>query len=54
MSAVCSCEASLTYRSQLKLSPLVRELSWSHNLANMSRSKRDEEREFYLRMASRE
>ena len=43
-----------TYRDQPKLSPLVRELSWSHNLAIMSRSKRDEEREFYLRLATRE
>jgi predicted nuclease of restriction endonuclease-like (RecB) superfamily len=43
-----------TYRSQPKLSTLLRELPWSHNLAIMSRSKRDEEREFYLRMASRE
>jgi predicted nuclease of restriction endonuclease-like (RecB) superfamily len=39
---------------QPKLSTLLRELSWSHNLAIMSRSKRDEEREFYLRMAARE
>ncbi|HTU92748.1 MAG TPA: PDDEXK nuclease domain-containing protein [Gemmataceae bacterium] len=36
------------------LATLLRELSWSHNLAIMSRSKRDEEREFYLRMATRE
>ncbi len=43
-----------TYRKQPKLATLLRELSWSHNLAIMSRSKRDEEREFYLRMASRE
>ena len=43
-----------TYRHQPKLSPLVRELSWTHNLAILSRSKRDEEREFYLRMAIRE
>jgi len=43
-----------TYRDQPKLSALLRELSWSHNLAIMSRSKRDEEREFYLRMATRE
>jgi predicted nuclease of restriction endonuclease-like (RecB) superfamily len=42
------------YRDQPKLSTLLRELSWSHNLAILSRSKRDEEREFYLRMASRE
>lgn len=43
-----------TYRNQAKLATLLRELSWSHNLAIMSRSKRDEEREFYLRMATRE
>ena len=43
-----------TYYSQPKLATLLRELSWSHNLAIMSRSKRDEEREFYLRMATRE
>jgi predicted nuclease of restriction endonuclease-like (RecB) superfamily len=43
-----------TYRDQPKLSALLRELSWSHNLAIMSRSKRDEERKSYLRMATRE
>ncbi len=43
-----------TYRGQAILAPLLRELSWSHNLAILSRSKRDEEREFYLRMATRE
>ena len=43
-----------TYRDQPKLSPLVRELSWTHNLALMSRSKCDEEREFYLRICIRE
>ncbi len=43
-----------TYLGQPKLATLLRELSWSHNLAIMSRSKRDEEREFYLRMATRE
>jgi predicted nuclease of restriction endonuclease-like (RecB) superfamily len=41
-----------TYRNQPKLSTLLRELPWSHNLAIMSRSKRDEEREFYLRTAA--
>lgn len=40
-----------TYRDQPKLAPLVRELSWTHNLLIMSRSKRDEEREFYLRLS---
>lgn len=43
-----------TYQGQAKLAPLVRELSWTHNLLIMSRSKRDEEREFYLRLALRE
>lgn len=43
-----------TYRAQPKLATLSRELSWSHNLAILSRSKRDEEREFYLRMATQE
>ena len=43
-----------TYRDLPKLAPLVRELSWTHNLLIMSRSKRDEEREFYLRLCLRE
>jgi predicted nuclease of restriction endonuclease-like (RecB) superfamily len=43
-----------TYRQQPKLATLLRELSWNHNLAIMSRCKRDEEREFYLRMASQQ
>ncbi len=42
------------YREQPKLATLLRELSWSHNLAIMSRCKRDEEREFYLRLAAGE
>jgi predicted nuclease of restriction endonuclease-like (RecB) superfamily len=43
-----------TYRGQAKLAALVRVLSWTHNLLIMSRSKRDEEREFYLRMCVQE
>ena len=43
-----------TYHDQPKLSPLVAELSWTHNLLIMSRCKRDEEREFYLRLCQRE
>jgi predicted nuclease of restriction endonuclease-like (RecB) superfamily len=43
-----------TYHHQPKLSPLVTELSWTHNLLIMSRCKRDEEREFYLRLCQRE
>ena len=42
-----------TYRDESILSPLLRELPWSSNLHILSRSKRPEEREFYLRMASR-
>jgi predicted nuclease of restriction endonuclease-like (RecB) superfamily len=43
-----------TYLSEAKLAPLVRELSWTHNLLIMSRCKRSEEREFYLRLCIRE
>jgi predicted nuclease of restriction endonuclease-like (RecB) superfamily len=43
-----------TYRGLPKLAPLVRELSWTHNLLIMSRSTRDEEREFYLQLCVRE
>lgn len=45
---------SETYRGRPNLAPLVRELSWPHNLLIMARCKRDEEREFYLRMSARE
>jgi predicted nuclease of restriction endonuclease-like (RecB) superfamily len=48
------CQFFEIYRDQSKLAPLLRELSWSHNLLIMSRCKRDEEREFYLRFVSRE
>ena len=43
-----------TYREDEKVAPLVRELSWTHNLLILSRAKRPEEREFYLRLARRE
>jgi predicted nuclease of restriction endonuclease-like (RecB) superfamily len=43
-----------TYRGAPKLAPLVRELSWTHNLLILSRSRREEEREFYLRVCIRE
>jgi predicted nuclease of restriction endonuclease-like (RecB) superfamily len=43
-----------TYRNAPKLATLLRELSWSNNLLIMSRCKRSEEREFYLRLARRE
>ena len=43
-----------TYRDQPKLSALLRELTWTHNLLILGKSKRDEEREFYLRLATPE
>lgn len=42
-----------TYRDQPTLSTLLRELPWSSHLHILSRAKRPEEREFYLRMATR-
>jgi predicted nuclease of restriction endonuclease-like (RecB) superfamily len=43
-----------TYRDFPKLSTLLREISWSHNLAIFSRCKTVEEREFYLKQAKQE
>jgi predicted nuclease of restriction endonuclease-like (RecB) superfamily len=43
-----------TYRNFPKLSTLLREISWSHNLAIFSRCKTVEEREFYLKLAKQE
>ncbi len=43
-----------TYWNQPKLSPLVTELDWTKNLLILSRCKREEEREFYLRICHRE
>ncbi len=43
-----------TYRGQPKLAALLRELSWTHNMTILAKSKRAEEREFYLRMACTE
>lgn len=40
------------YRDDEKVSPLVRQLPWTHNLLILGKSKRPEEREFYLRMAT--
>jgi predicted nuclease of restriction endonuclease-like (RecB) superfamily len=42
-----------TYNGNEKLAPLVREISWTHNLLIMSRAKTDEAREFYLLLCSR-
>ena len=39
------------YRGDEKVTPLVTQLSWTHNLIILSQSKRPEEREFYLRLA---
>lgn len=43
-----------TYKDFPKLSTVLREISWSHNLAIFSRCKTAEEREFYLRLAKQE
>lgn len=43
-----------TYKDFPKLSTLLREISWSHNLAIFSRCKTAEEREFYLKCAKQE
>lgn len=42
------------YRDSPILSAVLRELPWTHNLTILSRSKRSEEREFYLKMAVQE
>ncbi|MGJ8652597.1 MAG: PDDEXK nuclease domain-containing protein [Opitutaceae bacterium] len=42
------------YRHNAIVAPLVRQLPWSHNLIILSASKRDEEREFYIRLAIHE
>jgi predicted nuclease of restriction endonuclease-like (RecB) superfamily len=42
----------VSYRDDPKLSPLLRELPWSSHLHILSRTKRPEEREFYLRLAT--
>jgi predicted nuclease of restriction endonuclease-like (RecB) superfamily len=43
-----------TYRQDEKVSPLVRQLPWTHNMIILNQSKRPEERDFYLRMAVQE
>lgn len=42
------------YRNDEKVSALLTQLSWTHNLTILSQSKQPEEREFYLRMAIKE
>ena len=43
-----------TYRHEENVSLLVRQVPWTQNLIILSQSKRAEEREFYLRLASQE
>lgn len=43
-----------TYAGDEKVTPLVTQLPWTHNLIITSQCKRAEEREFYLRLAIRE
>ena len=43
-----------TYKDFPKLSTVLREISWSHNLAIFSRCKTVEERTFYLKLAKQE
>ena len=42
-----------TYADSEKLAPLVREITWSHNLVIMERCADPLEREFYIRMTRR-
>jgi predicted nuclease of restriction endonuclease-like (RecB) superfamily len=39
-----------SYQANEKLAPMVREISWSHNLVIMERCKEELEREFYIQM----
>jgi predicted nuclease of restriction endonuclease-like (RecB) superfamily len=41
-----------SYRDQPKLSALLRELNWTNNMMILGKCKREEEREFYLRVAA--
>jgi len=43
-----------TYEKSSKLSALLTQLTWTNNLLIMSASKSDEEREFYINLASKE
>jgi predicted nuclease of restriction endonuclease-like (RecB) superfamily len=43
-----------TYQNNSKLSTLLREIPWSHNIAILSSSKSEEEREFYIRLVNKE
>ena len=43
-----------TYKDSPKLSTLLRQISWSHNLTIFSRSRSEQEREFYLNRCKQE
>jgi len=43
-----------TYKEFPKISTLLREISWSHNLSIFSRCKSSEEREFYIKLTKQE
>lgn len=43
----------LTYHDNSKLTPLVAEIGWTHNLVILEKCKGDLEREFYIRMTRR-
>ena len=43
-----------TYRNNLKLSTLLREIPWSHNIAILSGAKSIQEQEFYIRLTQKE
>ena len=43
-----------TYKDEVKVAPLARLLSWTHNLIILGQSKSPAEREFYLRMTVQE
>lgn len=43
-----------TYKDNPKLSPLVRELSWSHNVVILHQTQTMEEKEFYLKTCLKE
>ena len=42
------------YKGQTKVSALLTQLPWTHHLVILGRSKRPEEREFYIRIAAQE
>ncbi len=43
-----------TYKGSEKLSTLLREIPWSHNMAIVSGAKSDEEKEFYIKLTIKE